>query len=237
MIIKELILKQPIEEVVKEFMKINEIDHEKHAKVTVKITELIDNLSKCDAKPTKDTLFVIKRNTEDEFEQPTIIYDVFSYVKEELDYWYNNTDLTLNMPTEIEVNNFQNQEIDQLMDKIKVPHSCCIMFNLWKDSIGLNINEKNLKEIGEITYVTAFLMELTFYGFDEENLVKERERIDESLREFEEGTGKTYTEDEVDDFLEEIFKDDRTKEEKEYDRLKIVQECLLDTIKMYELLK
>lgn len=237
MIIKELIQKPSIEEIVKEFMRIAEIDPEKHSKATVKITELIDKLSKYEETPTDDTLFVIKRNTEDEFEKPIVIYDVFSYIKEELDYWYENTDLTLKMPSENEVNAFDMEEIEQLTDKIKPPSSCSIMFSLWKDTLGLNINEKNLKEIGEITYVTAYLMELTFYGFDEENLVKERERIDEAMREVEEGTGKTYTEDEVDDFLDEIFKDDRTQEEKESDRLKIARDWLIDNTKMYELLK
>lgn len=238
MIIKDFIMTQPIEEITNEFIKINNIDASKFDKVLEKLQELIEKLSKYDVTPSEDILTVKEVNTDDEN-----YLGVTLYLKKELLEWKDSPKFNKIYPTIDEIFKLTLEELEPLVSKINYPEKYCITFIPWKDALSYQINERNVKQIGGVAYVTAYLNKLTFFGFCEEDMIVKKEDLDQSIIEFEEIQKLPEEEREkhfssAEEFFAELgINDDTTDEEEAEEDLKRNRELLISEIETHNLLK
>lgn len=94
-----------------------------------------------------------------------------------------------------------------------------LSFVPWNTLLGYRVCEKSIKEYGVETVIAEFLWEITFYGWEEDDMQEQEKKLADSVKEYEEskenGTLKTHTLDEL--FNEIGYKDTRTEEERKED--------------------
>lgn len=97
--------------------------------------------------------------------------------------------------------------------------TCALSFVPWSELLGRKICDKSIEEYGIETLAAEFIWEITFYGWTEADMEKEKTKLTETIEEYEEseenGTAKYYTVEEV--FAELGYVDTRTEEEKQKD--------------------
>lgn len=238
MIIRDFIMTQPLDEITKQFMKLDDIDVEKYDKVFEMLQELFKNLAKYDVTPSEDILGVLEVNTEDEN-----YHDVILYHKNEILEWKDSPKFNKTFPTLDQVSKLSTEELEPLISERNYPEKYCFNMSPWKNTLGYQINKQNVKQIGPIVYATAYLHELTFFGFEEVDMMEKKEEIDQSIIEFEE-IKKLPEEERQKHFhsADEVFKkfgftDERTEEEKAQAYLNRLRENLTTDIKTHTLLK
>ncbi|MDO8928316.1 MAG: hypothetical protein Q7J86_06380 [Bacteroidota bacterium] len=94
------------------------------------------------------------------------------------------------------------------------PNSFAIEFTNWSEWLGMDIDEKSIKDFTELELISHCLYEMTFFGFDQETIQKEMDEIEKEADEI-----KNMTEEERktklkswDDLKKELDWDDENEE-------------------------
>ncbi|MDT0642801.1 DUF6557 family protein [Zunongwangia sp. F363] len=93
--------------------------------------------------------------------------------------------------------------------------SQAIEFTPWKKWLGMDINEESLKEFTELEILAHCLYEMTFAGFEEEEVQEQLNNIEQSMGEYEKMTDEEKIENNrsLEDFLDDLMKDEEDEEE------------------------
>lgn len=71
-----------------------------------------------------------------------------------------------------------------------------IQFMDWSEWLGSEVVEKSLNTFGAVAFVGECFKEMTFFGFEEESMVSEKEELDRRVEEVEKGTVEMISADE-----------------------------------------
>ncbi|WP_373059317.1 DUF6557 family protein [Zunongwangia sp. H14] len=97
--------------------------------------------------------------------------------------------------------------------------SQAIEFTPWKQWLDMDISEESLKEFTELEILAYCLYEITFAGFEEEEVQQQLDNIEQSITDYEKTTGEEKAESGIslEDFLNELMEDEQDEEEEEGD--------------------
>lgn len=123
------------------------------------------------------------------------------------------------------------------------PQAFAYEFSPWSEILGYLIPDHILESDEECSYAAGIIYEIAFFGYDEGEQAKEREKLDESIKEAKE-IEKLPKEEQEKHFIpaEKVFKelgyvDERTKEEKERDRMLNRKSMALNALLSYRELR
>lgn len=141
------------------------------------------------------------------------------------------------------VKEFSMDEVSKILSSANLPSSYSLSFVSWSKIVGYELDEENVKEYGEEEILADVLSEITFHGFTEEEIEKEKAALDKIVAEVKEVKEKGK-EAEAAYFktADEVFKEfhcfrEQTEEEKEKEREIIKREILYNTKETYKVLK
>ena len=63
------------------------------------------------------------------------------------------------------------------------PNSYALEFTNWREWLGMDIDEKSIKDFTELELISHCLYEMTFFGFDQETIQEEMDKIERSVDE------------------------------------------------------
>lgn len=125
-----------------------------------------------------------------------------------------------------------------------LPQSYSFSFSPWSKILGCEVSEENVKEYGAENILADLLYEITFFGFSEEEMEEEKEKLEEAVSEVKEMIRKEKEEGKESSSrdIESLFKefhllDERTEEEKEEEKKRTNKEMVWNIKKEYEVLK
>lgn len=111
----------------------------------------------------------------------------------------------------VHVSGYKNHPEDNPDDQ---SNSYALEFTNWSEWLGMDLDEKSLKDFTELELISHCLYEMTFFGFDQETIQKEMEEMEKEADEI-----KNMTEDEKktklkswDDLKKELEFDDNNEE-------------------------
>ena len=94
------------------------------------------------------------------------------------------------------------------------PNSLALEFTSWDQWLGMDLDEKSIKDFTELELISHCLYEMTFFGFDQETIQKEMDEIEKEVDEI-----KNMTEEEKkiklkswDDLKKELDMEDENEE-------------------------
>ena len=123
------------------------------------------------------------------------------------------------------------------------PQAYAYEFSPWSKILGYLIPDHVLESDEECSYAAGIIYEISFFGYDEGEQAKEREKLDESIKEAKE-IEKLLKEEQEKHFIpaEKVFEelgyvDERTKEEKERDRMLNRKSMALNALLSYRELR
>lgn len=162
MTIKELIFKQPIKEICKEYCKICDISIELQEKVTQNIKLLLQEMSQINETESDHMLFVTESLSPSAENHDEFYYNANIYKLSELE----NSLMDLNQKI------LSAKEYNNILNKYSLPQSYCFLFVEREEALGYHVNLANVEYIGASTYVAVFLAEITEYGFEKDDHIK-----------------------------------------------------------------
>ena len=77
-------------------------------------------------------------------------------------------------------------KVKEFIESVRLPDSYGYEFTEWNEILGCKIDEQNAKKCGMVKLLADILFEMTFFGFDERDVERKREELDQAIREFEE---------------------------------------------------
>lgn len=238
MTIKDLIFLQSLHEIATEFRKMNNIPHDRQEEITASLELLLKELTQMDVVESDDVLLVVERLSEEE-----VYYDATTYPIDELWKWKDSPESSKNTPTKEEIFQFSMDECNELFQKFTLPQGYSFMMTPRQETMGYKVNQANVEYLGAVTYVAAFLDELTFFGFDEEDTVAEKEELDRRCEDLEKA--RALPPEEQEKYLipaEKVWErlgitDERSEEEKEADHLLWRREAVIDYVNKIKMLQ
>jgi hypothetical protein len=141
-----------------------------------------------------------------------------------------------------DVSDLSDDEIERLSQLRPIPDSYAYELSPWYEILGYEVCEDNVQEIGPAKLAAAVIYEMTFFGYTEADVDRERKKLDEAIAEEEairqlppeEQAKHFYSIDEV--FAELGIPDERTDEEKELACRAIYRESLKNQLRIHRLL-
>lgn len=176
--VKELILSQPAADIAAALIDRLDVEVSKRDRGIHRITALIDSLRGMEPETTDYMLLSVYHMYDDkEF------LDANLYCKSEL-------------PAELAplpdilavkgINELAVDETEQAARAIQLPQGYAFELSPWREVLGYEVNIVNAREVGVAAFCAAVLYEMTFFGFDEEAVDAERQKLYDSFREAEE---------------------------------------------------
>ena len=176
--VKDLIVSQPAADIAAALADRLDIDPAKRDEGIRRITALIDSLCGMEPETTDHMLLGIYHMYEDKE-----LLDTNLYCKSEL-------------PGELAplpdllaakgVAELTEDETEQAAHAIQLPQSYAFELSPWREVLGYEVDLANAQEVGIAAFCAAVLYEMTFFGFDENVVDIERQKLYDSLREAEE---------------------------------------------------
>lgn len=129
-----------------------------------------------------------------------------------------------------------------VLQTLILPDSYGFEFSPWKEVLGYQVDEKSIMELGKACILAGVIYEMTFFGFDETQVDRERKKLNEAIAESERIRNLPSKEQEkhyipAEKIFEELgYQDNRTLEEKEEDRQKQRREFLFNQLQKYRVL-
>lgn len=80
----------------------------------------------------------------------------------------------------VDVSGYENHDQDYQDDE---NHSLALEFTSWDQWLGMNIDEKSIKDFSESELISHCLFEMTFYGFNQEEIQKEADELEKIANE------------------------------------------------------
>jgi hypothetical protein len=141
------------------------------------------------------------------------------------------------------VDNLSDEEIERLVELAVLPETYGCELAPWKETLGYEVNAENISAEGSVVFAATVLYKMTFWGFSEEAVDQERQKIHESLiaqaaileLSPEERKEQVYSAKEM--FERFGFRYERTEEEKEQRRRKRYREVLENNLRTYRMIK
>ena len=232
--VKELIASQPPEAIAVLLLDKFHAKPDDRERVMKRLVKFIEGLNQIEPVDCGHLILGIFRVDEDgDFLDPCL------YCKEELEAGCR-ADSELAGLEDIE--ELAEEEIERLAHLRDFPESYAFEFSPWKEILGYEIDVRNTYDVGATELCAAVIWEMTFFGFDEERVEVERQKLHEAAREAEEI--RKLPEEEQRKYyvsMKEVFAKfdipERTEEEKQETHRKLCREEQTNNLRTYNALK
>ena len=232
--VKELIMGQPPEAIAAILLDKLCAKPDDRERVLKRLLKFIEDLHQIEPVDSGHLILGIVHVDEDgDFLNPCL------YCKEELEPGYR-ADSELAGLEDIE--GLSEEEIEWLAHIRDFPASYAFEFSPWNEILGYEIDACNASDVGKAELCAAVIWEMTFFGFDEERVEEERQKLYEATREAEE-ISKLPKEEREKHYVsaEELFSKfglpERTEEEKQEAHRNLCREVLTNNLRTYRALK
>ena len=235
--VKELIASQPPETIAAILLsKFHDQpdDCDARERAMKRLIKFIKNLDKIEPVDSGHLIFGIFLVDEDgEYLDPCL------YCKEELAAGFQPKSELASLES---IERLTDEELERLAHVRDFPESYAFEFSPWNEILGYEIDVRNACDVGAAELCAAVIWEMTFFGFDEECVEAERQKLYEAAREAEEII-KLPEEEQKKCYVssEEIFAKfdipERTEEEKQEAHRKLCREVLTNNLRTYQALK
>ena len=232
--VKELILSQPAADIAAALIDRLDVEASKRDRDIHRITALIDILHGMEPETTDYMLLSVYHMYDDkEF------LDANLYCKSEL-------------PAELAplpdilavkgINELAVDETEQAARAIQLPQGYAFELSPWREVLGYEVNIANAQKVGIAALCAAVLYEMTFFGFDEEAVEAERQKLYDSLHEAEE-LDKFPPEERAKHFFstEEVFAEldipEPSEEARQETHRQMCREMLINSLRTYQMLE
>ena len=232
--VKELILSQSAADIAAALLDRLDVEPAKRDKGIRRITALIDSLRGMEPEATDYILLGVCHMYDDkEF------LDANLYCKSEL-------------PAELAplpdilavkgINELAVDETEQAARAIQLPQGYAFELSPWREVLGYEVNIANAREVGVAAFCAAVLYEMTFFGFGEEAVDAERQKLYDSFRKAE-GFDKLPPEERAKHFFsaEEVFAGlgipEPSEEERQEAHRQMCREMLINSLRTYRMLE
>ncbi len=235
--VKDLMMRLPAAEIAEAFVDKLDIDDTRRAKATQRVTALILSLRKIEPCETGHLLLGIYHINEDgEFLDPCL------YSRKELSDEFESESEISRLESMAEIDALEEKEIERRAHCKTLPESYSFMLSPWKEILGYELDDRNVREVGAAALCAEILYEMTFFGFDESAVEVERQKLDASLREAEEirnlpeeEQNKYYTS--AEELFAELNFPKPTQEEEEADHRRLCREVLVNQWRTHQALR
>lgn len=232
--VKELILSRPAAGIAAALVDRLDFEPAKRNEGIRRITALIDSLRGMEQEATNYILLGVCHMYDDkEF------LDANLYYKSELPAELAPLPEVLEMKG---IDELTVDETEQAARAIQLPQCYAFELSPWREVLGYEVNIANAQEIGIAAFYAAVLYEMTFFGFDEEAVDAERQKLYDSLREAEE-LDKLPLEERAKHFFsaEKVFAElgipEASEEERQETHWQMCREMLFNSLRMYRMLE
>lgn len=232
--VKELILSQPAADIAAALIDRLDVEPAKRDKGIRRITALIDTLRGMELEATDYMLLGVYHMYEDkEFLNANL------YCKSELHAKLAPLPDILAVK---DVDELTADETEQTARAIQLPQGYAFELSPWCEVLGYEVNIANAREVGVAAFCAAVLYEMTFFGFDEEAVDAERQKLYDSFREAEE-LDKLPPEERAKHFFsaEEVFAGlgipEPSEEERQEAHRQMCREMLINSLRTYRMLE
>ena len=232
--VKDLILSQPAADIAAALIDRLDIEPGKRNEGIRRITALIDILRGMEPEATDYILLGVCHMYDDrEF------LDANLYRKSELPAELAPLPDILTMKG---IDELTADETEQAARAIQLPQSYAFELSPWREVLGYEVNIANAQEVGVAAFCAAVLYEMTFFGFDEETVDAERQKLYDSFREAEE-LDKLPPEERAKHFFsaEEVFAElgipESSEEEQQETHRQMCREMLFNSLRTYQMLE
>ena len=232
--VKELILSHPEEGIAAALFDRLDIEPVKRNEGIRRITALIDSLRSMEPEATDYILLGVCHMYDDkEF------LDANLYYKSELPAELAPLPEVLEMKG---IDELTVDETEQAARAIRLPQCYAFELSPWREVLGYEVNIANAQEVGIAAFCAAVLYEMTFFGFDEEAVDAERQKLYDSFRGAEE-LDKLPPEERAKHFFsaEEVFAElgihEPSEEERQETYRQMCREMLINSLRTYRMLE
>ena len=232
--VKELILSQPAAGIAAALVDRLDIEPVKRNEGIRRITALINSLRSMEPEATDYILLGVCHMYDDkEF------LDAHLYYKSELPAELAPLPEVLKMKG---IDELTVDETEQAARAIQLPQCYAFELSPWREVLGYEVNIANAQEVGIAAFCAAVLYEMTFFGFDEEAVDAERQKLYDSFREAEE-LDKLPPEERAKHFFsaEEVFAElgihEPSEEERQETYRQMCREMLINSLRTYQMLE
>ena len=232
--VKELILSHPAVDIAAALVDRLDIEPVKRNEGIRRITALIDSLRSMEPEATDYILLGVCHMYDDkEF------LDANLYYKSELP-----AELAP-LPEVLEMKGIDELTVDETelaARAIRLPQCYAFELSPWREVLGYEVNIANAQEVGIAAFCAAVLYEMTFFGFGEETVDAERQKLYDSFREAEE-LNKLPPEERAKHFFsaEEVFAElgipEPSEEERQETHWQMCREMLFNSLRTYRMLE
>lgn len=232
--VKELILSQSAADIAAALLDRLDVDPAKRGKGIRRITALIDSLRGMEPETTDYMLLGVYH-----------MYDDREFLDANL---YSKSELPAELVplpgiiTAKGVDELTVDETEQAARAIPLPQGYAFELSPWREVLGYEVNIANAQEVGMAAFCAAVLYEMTFFGFDEEAVDAERQKLYDSFREAEE-LDKLPPEERAKHFFsaEEVFAElgipEPSEEERQKTHRQMCREMLINSLRTYRMLE
>jgi len=235
MIIKDLLTKCSLDDIVSGIMEIASVDEERRADVYKTHKDFMEHLQSIEPMDTGHIAFGILHRTDG-----TELPDLSLFSKAEILEKFN---LDSEWKDIMDIDMLPDDEVEHYVRLSSMPDSYAYTLSPWSEVLGYEVDESSAQEIGIARFLSSAIYNMTFFGFTEDQLSHERKKLEESIAELEE-IEKLPKEERDKHFksAEEVFaelgwKDERTEDEKEQERCILYREVLVNQIRTYRVLE
>ena len=235
--VKDLIVRQPAEDIAEAFLNRLGLEEERREAAMQRITEFIMAFRDIEPCETGHLLIGIYHFDDDgEFLDPCL------YAREALHAEFEPESELSQLKNLAEIDALDEKEADRLAHCKAGPESYSFMLSPWNEILGYEVEPRNVKEVGAAALCAEILYEMTFFGFDEAAIEAERQKLHESIREFEE-ISRLPEEEQKKLFVpaEEMFAHfgipGRTEEEEEADHRRLCRKVLANKVRTHQALQ
>lgn len=130
---------------------------------------------------------------------------------------------------------YSDSDAEKLCNEVSNTKRYAYEYTPWSEILGFRVLRSNARDVGIANLAAAVLYEMTFFGFNEENVKAEREKLDAAIAEADLSTGMSISAEEL--FARYGWRDERTEEEKENERLATIREQMENLRRSWEALR
>lgn len=234
--VKDMILSQPMEDVVRAFIDRLRAETEQREKAIQRMTKFV--LSLRDIEPCESghlLLGIYHFDDDGEFLDPCL------YSKKELLVEFEPESELSQLKSLAEIDSLEDEELDRLAHFKSRPESYSFILSPWNEILGYEVNSHNVQDVGAAALCAEVLYEMTFFGFEEEKVEAEHRQLHETMRKSEE-IRKLPEEDQKKHFIpaEELFAKlglpERAKNEEQSEQRRLCREVLTNKIRTHHAL-
>ena len=232
--VKELIRSQSPECIATVILKKFQAEQEGRERAIKRLVQFIEDLNKIEP-----------------IESGHMILGIF-HVDEDGDYLdpclYRKENLAAGLPLDSELARLEcidglcEAEVERLAHIRDFPESYAFEFSRWSEILGYEIDVRNARDVGVPELCAAIIWDMTFFGFEEEQVEVERRKLDEAARESEEIRKRPEEEQKkyyipAEEVSAKFGFPERTEEEKRKSHRRLCRETFTNNLRTYHALQ